>query len=89
MDKPVILTIDDDPAVLQTISRDLRKQYGERFRIVRADSGATALEAAQQLKLRGNTEAIFREYRSLAIAGRQIPMRYEIFSHATRSPIAG
>ena len=59
MDKPVILTIDDDPAVLQTISRDLRKQYGERFRIVRADSGATALEAAQQLKLRGNTVALF------------------------------
>ncbi|MEM1253172.1 MAG: FAD-dependent oxidoreductase [Cyanobacteria bacterium P01_H01_bin.21] len=59
MDKPVILTIDDDPAVLQTISRDLRKQYGERFRIVRVDSGATALEAAQQLKLRGNTVALF------------------------------
>ncbi|NEZ66884.1 response regulator [Leptolyngbyaceae cyanobacterium CCMR0082] len=59
MDKPVILTIDDDPAVLQTIARDLRKQYGDRFRIVRADSGATALEAAQQLKLRGNTVALF------------------------------
>ena len=59
MDKPVILTIDDDPAVLQTISRDLRKQYGERFRIVRADSGATALEATQQLKLRGSTVALF------------------------------
>ncbi|MBT9317654.1 FAD-dependent oxidoreductase [Leptothoe spongobia] len=59
MDKPVILTIDDDPAVLQTISRDLRKQYGSRFRIVRADSGAMALEATQQLKLRGNTVALF------------------------------
>lgn len=59
MDKPVILTIDDDPAVLQTISRDLRKQYGERFRIVRADSGTTALEVTQQLKLRGNTVALF------------------------------
>ncbi len=59
MDKPVILTIDDDPAVLQTISRDLRKQYGERFRIVRADLGTTALEATQQLKLRGNTVALF------------------------------
>ena len=59
MDKPVILTIDDDPAVLQTISRDLRKQYGDRFRIMRADSGATALEATQQLKLRGNTVALF------------------------------
>ncbi|MEO1132519.1 MAG: FAD-dependent oxidoreductase [Cyanobacteria bacterium J06639_1] len=59
MDKPVILTIDDDPAVLQAIARDLRKQYGDRFRIVRADSGAAALAALQQLKLRGNTVALF------------------------------
>ncbi|MFK8184958.1 MAG: FAD-dependent oxidoreductase [Phormidesmis sp.] len=59
MDKPVILTVDDDPAVLQSISRDLRKQYGEKFRIVRADSGAIALEATEQLKLRGNTVALF------------------------------
>ena len=59
MDKPVILTVDDDPAVLQSISRDLRQQYGDRFRIVRADSGAKALEATEQLKLRGNTVALF------------------------------
>ncbi|MEA5465989.1 FAD-dependent oxidoreductase [Leptothoe sp. PORK10 BA2] len=59
MNKPVILTIDDDPAVLQTISRDLRQQYGDRFRILRADSGVTALEATQQLKLRGDTVALF------------------------------
>ncbi len=59
MDKPVILTIDDDPAVLQAIARDLRKQYGDRFRIVRADSGASALEVTQQLKLRGDTVALF------------------------------
>ncbi|MEL6262553.1 MAG: FAD-dependent oxidoreductase [Cyanobacteria bacterium J06626_6] len=59
MDKPVILTIDDDPAVLQSISRDLRKQYGDKFRIVRADSGASAWEVTEQLKLRGNTVALF------------------------------
>ncbi|MEM6839856.1 MAG: FAD-dependent oxidoreductase [Cyanobacteria bacterium P01_C01_bin.120] len=59
MDKPVILTVDDDPAVLQAIARDLRKQYSDRCRIMRADSGASALEAVQQLKLRGTTIAIF------------------------------
>jgi thioredoxin reductase (NADPH) len=59
MDKPAIFTLDDDPAVLQAIARDLRKQYGDRFRIVRADSGVTALEATQQLKMRGNTVALF------------------------------
>lgn len=58
-DKPVILTVDDDPAVLQSISRDLRKQYGDQFRIVRADSGDKALEVTEQLKLRGDTVALF------------------------------
>ncbi|MEL7141514.1 MAG: FAD-dependent oxidoreductase [Cyanobacteria bacterium J06643_4] len=58
-DKPIILTVDDDPAVLQSISRDLRKQYGDKFRIVRADSGTVALETTEQLKLRGDTIALF------------------------------
>lgn len=59
MAKPVILTVDDDVDVLQAVARDLRHQYGDRFRIVRADSGATALESLQQLKLRNETVAAF------------------------------
>ncbi|WP_088893058.1 FAD-dependent oxidoreductase [Leptolyngbya ohadii] len=59
MAKPVILTVDDDPEVLQAIARDLRKQYGDRFRIVRADSGAGAIEALHQIKLRSETVALF------------------------------
>lgn len=57
--KPVILTVDDDPAVLQAVARDLRQQYGDRFRIVRADSGASALDNTQQLKLRNEAIALF------------------------------
>ena len=52
MKKPVILTVDDDVDVLRAVERDLRRQYGERFRVMRADSGATALETVQQIKLR-------------------------------------
>jgi thioredoxin reductase (NADPH) len=59
MAKPVILTVDDDPEVLQAVARDLRRQYGDRFRIIRADSGASALEAVQQLKLRNEPVALF------------------------------
>jgi thioredoxin reductase (NADPH) len=59
MAKPVILTVDDDPDVLQAIARDIRQQYGDRFRIVRADSGATALEVLQQLKLKNEVVALF------------------------------
>ena len=36
--KPVILTVDDDPAVSRAVARDLRRHYGERYRIVRAES---------------------------------------------------
>ena len=59
MAKPVILTVDDDIDVLQAVARDLRQQYGDRYRIIRADSGAAALEATQKLKLRNEPVALF------------------------------
>lgn len=59
MAKPVIITVDDDPEVLQAVARDLRQEYGSRFRILRADSGASALEALEKLKLRNETVALF------------------------------
>ncbi len=59
MVKPVILTVDDDPEVLQAVARDLRQQYGSRFRIVRADSGQSAIAATQQLKLKNEPVALF------------------------------
>ncbi|MGD1942423.1 MAG: FAD-dependent oxidoreductase [Leptolyngbyaceae cyanobacterium] len=59
MSKPAILTVDDDAEVLQAIARDLRQQYGDRYRIIRANSGQDALDAVQQLKLRNDTVALF------------------------------
>ncbi len=59
MVKPVILTVDDDPEVLQTVARDLRSGYGEHFRVLRANSGASALEIVRQLKLRNDPVALF------------------------------
>jgi thioredoxin reductase (NADPH) len=44
MTKPLILTVDDDPHVLRAIGRDLVSRYGRDFRVVRAQSGAEALE---------------------------------------------
>jgi thioredoxin reductase (NADPH) len=55
---PAILAIDDEPGVLSAISRDLRREYGERYRILRADSGARALDLLQQLKLRNEPLAL-------------------------------
>lgn len=56
--KPVILTVDDDPQVLRSVERDLRSKYGNQFRVLRADSGLTALEILKQLKLRNEPPAL-------------------------------
>ncbi|MBX7452021.1 FAD-dependent oxidoreductase [Mycolicibacterium sp. 3033] len=68
--KPVILTVDDDPAVSRAVARDLRRHYGEKFRIVRAESGPDALETLNELKLRGETVAVFvADYRMPQMSG--------------------
>ena len=59
MAKPVIWTVDDDPDVLRAVERDLRRQYGNRYRVMAADSGAGALDAVKQLKLRNDPVALF------------------------------
>src|SRR3974390_2854271 len=59
MPKPVIWTVDDDPDVLRAVERDLRRQYGNRYRVMAADSGAAALAAVEQLKLRSEPVALF------------------------------
>src|SRR5258708_20608193 len=58
MAKPVLLTIDDDPEVLRAVERDLRKRYADRYRVMRADSGATALQTLQTLKKRNEAVAL-------------------------------
>lgn len=57
--KPVIFAVDDDPEVLRAIERDLRREYGNTYRVLRADSGQAALEALRQLKLRNDPVALF------------------------------
>ena len=70
MANPAILTVDDDPAVSRAVARDLRRHYGERYRIVRAESGPDALETLNELKLRGDTVAVFvADYRMPQMSG--------------------
>ena len=56
--RPVILAVDDEPAVLAAVSRDLRRGFGERYRIMRASSGAEALELLAQIRRRGEQVAL-------------------------------
>jgi thioredoxin reductase (NADPH) len=68
--RPAIVTVDDDPGVSRAVARDLRRRYGERYRIVRADSGADALEALREMKLRGELVAIIlADYRMPQMSG--------------------
>ncbi|HEV7580599.1 MAG TPA: FAD-dependent oxidoreductase [Mycobacterium sp.] len=68
--KPVMLTVDDDPAVSRAVARDLRRHYGEEHRIVRAESGADALETLRELKLRGEAVAmLIADYRMPQMSG--------------------
>ena len=38
--KPIILTVDDEPQVLNAIDRDLRRHYRNEYRIIKVGSGA-------------------------------------------------
>ncbi len=58
-EKPVILAVDDEPTVLGAVARDLRREYGRRYRVMRADSGESALEAVRELRLRNAPVALF------------------------------
>jgi thioredoxin reductase (NADPH) len=59
MSRPVLLAVDDDPEVLRVVGQDLRRRYGKEYRILQADSAAEALQATEQLRLRGDALALF------------------------------
>ena len=59
MAKPVLLAIDDDVSVLETVVQDLRRNYGQHYRILRAASGQAALDISRQLQERGDVVALF------------------------------
>jgi len=56
--RPAIVIVDDEPAVLAAVARDLRRAFGERYRIVRGSSGDEALELLRELVGRGDQVAL-------------------------------
>ena len=68
--RPAILAVDDEPAVLAAVARDLRRGFGERFRILRATSGPEALDLLRQLLARGDQVAmLIADQRMPSMAG--------------------
>jgi len=56
--RAAILAVDDEPAVLAAVARDLRRGFGERYRILRAGSGTEGLEILTQVRARGEQVAL-------------------------------
>src|ERR1700744_1531221 len=56
--RATILAVDDEPSVLAAVARDLRRGFGEHYRILRAGSGADALKPLHQKRRRGESLAM-------------------------------
>jgi thioredoxin reductase (NADPH) len=56
--RATILAVDDEPTVLAAVARDLRRGFGEQYRILRAKSGPEALELLNEMRRRGENLAL-------------------------------
>jgi thioredoxin reductase (NADPH) len=85
--KPILLTVDDDPGVSRAVARDLRRQYGEAYRVVRTESGPQALETLRELKLRGDLVAVMlADHRMPEMTGLEfLEEAMDLFPHARRA----
>src|SRR3954465_3018483 len=81
------LTVDDDPSVSRAVARDLRRRYGRDYRVLRAGSGADALGALREIKLRGDpVAAILADYRMPHMDGIAfLEQAMDLFPHARRA----
>lgn len=59
MKKPIIFLLDDDPAVLKSVQRDVREEFRQDYRIIATQSALEALEALPEFKKKGETVALF------------------------------
>lgn len=86
MDKPVIMTVDDDPGVSRSVARDLRRRYGHSYRIVRADTAAQGIESVRELRLRGDdVAAILADYRMPQMNGVEfLEQAMDLYPYARR-----
>ena len=82
--KPILLTVDDDPGVSRAVARDLRREYGDDYRVVRTESGPQALETLRELKLRGDPVAVLlADHRMPEMSGLEfLEEAMDLFPHA-------
>src|ERR671937_3016858 len=85
--RPILLTVDDDRAVSRAVARDLRRRYGRDHQVVRAASGAEALDALREIKLRGGRVAVMlADYRMPEMSGIEfLEAAMDLFPRARRA----
>ncbi len=59
MPRTYLFALDDDPAVLRAVERDLRSKFSPRYRILAVDSPEKGLDTVRQLTARGDQVALF------------------------------
>src|SRR5512138_1045562 len=86
MPHPVIMVVDDDPSVLNAVERDVRAKFGQEYRVVKANSGATALELLRKLQQRNEIAALLlTDQRMPQMTGLQfLEQARELFPEAKR-----
>jgi thioredoxin reductase (NADPH) len=83
--KPTILAVDDDADVLNAVEQDLRKQYGNRFRVLRAESDSIGLELLKRHLRNDPTALLLVDQRMPQIIGVDfLQEAMEIFPDAKR-----
>ncbi|HEY2960315.1 MAG TPA: FAD-dependent oxidoreductase [Actinomycetota bacterium] len=85
--RPILLTVDDDPSVSRAVARDLRRRYGQDHQVLRAGSGAEALDALREIKLRGGRVAVMlADYRMPEMSGIEfLEAAMDLFPRARRA----
>jgi thioredoxin reductase (NADPH) len=86
MKKPIILTVDDDAQVLAAITRDLRQEFRQHYRILSVNSGPEALSTLTELRARAEPLAlVLADQRMPEVEGVEVLTRArELFPEAKR-----
>src|SRR5437588_7799000 len=84
--RATILAVDDEPTVLAAVARDLRRGFGERYRILRARVGPGALELLTEMRRRGeNLAMIVADQRMPGMEGTELLVKArQIYPEAKR-----
>jgi thioredoxin reductase (NADPH) len=84
--RATILAVDDEPSVLAAVARDLRRGFGEHYRILRAGSGPEALELLNEMRRRGeNLAMIVADQRMPGMEGTELLVKArQIYPEAKR-----